>query len=355
MRPTPLTPSRERCPPPEMVLLATRQLSLMLRGGLSLSRAIRILIRGATGRFREVLEDVYRSLQEGKSFSSALSRHQEIFVPPFVAMVTAGEAAGGLQENLEEMARLQERALWLRRQFSQALLYPSAVLVGVCVLLPVLLYGVLPAFLEIFTQFHGELPWSTRMLIQLLELSRSPLVLWSGGGVLAAALCPAIASRKFPLFLERILDRLPLIGPIRRQAEIARCCRHFCSLLGSGLPLSTTLRVISSLNFSQPFRRGLEEVAVTVGMEGTTLSDAFRRSGCFPSMAVRMLETGEVTGKLVWIFERLGDLYEDEVTRKLNASLALIEPILLTFMGLVVGSILVTCFLPIYSLLLSRP
>lgn len=352
MRIASFLPFHDRAPSLETLALATRQLAVMMKAGIPLSKGLNAIARGAEGRFRQALQEVSWALQAGHRLSAALGQHHDLFSHQYVEMVSAGELTGNLPASLEELARYLERSVWLQQRVRGALMYPLMVLAASGLLVSLLLFVMIPTFVDLFSTFSGDLPLPTRILVGLTAFTRSPPV--QGTLVGAAVLALLGAWRLPPGVLERLraaIGRVPVIGQLQRYTDLIRCARVCSSLSKSGLPFRQVLTATIKLDLSPAIREALTRAAVEVVRNGSHLSKALQTEKVFPPLFVSMVQVGESTGSLAPVFDRLADLYEESLSQKLDTALALVEPLLLLGLGVVVGFLLLAAFLPMYELL----
>ena len=342
--------SKEKVPPKEVALL-TRQLGTMLKAGLPITKAVTALARQSKNESTlAVLQDVVETIENGSSFSDALGRHPRVFNKLYVSTVRAGEAGGILPDVLHRVARYLEDSLRLRQKVRSAMAYPTIVcFIAICISL-FLVLKIIPIFGDIYKEFKHGLPWPTQMLIRFSEIVRHYLVicviaLAAGGyGVFRLK-----HTRRGGLMWDHCKLKFPLLGQLALKIAFARFARTCSALLRSGVPILTTLHTIAQSSGNGIVEAAILSIANQVE-HGSDLGTAMTREPLFPQMIVEMVAVGEQTGKVAEMLEQAADYYEADVEAALNGLTSMIEPILIVFLGTVVGTIVLCMFLPIFKL-----
>lgn len=335
----------------ERVLLA-RHLALMLRAGLTVDRAFRILIAQATRPgLRRALQSVHTDLQRGEALSVACAHFPKVFPPLFVSILRWGEAGGSFPESLERIATQLEKDLQLRRAVRGALIYP-AIVIGATVGLGIILSTfVLPRLLTVFESFQLELPLLTRIfLIVARGVSQHGIRIAAIAAlvVLGIGLLGRLPTLQPPL--HRAVLALPVVGRVARRLNLARTERTFGSLIRSGIPIVEALGITSSavgnLHVQAVLREVLKQVQRGLPISGTLA----KYPKLFPPLHSQMFAVGEETGKLQDVLLYLADFTEDEVAQMTKNLTTTLEPVLLVFVGLIVGGVALAIITPIYQL-----
>lgn len=333
------------------VQLFTEQLAALLQAGLELDRSLEILTQlAATPKLREVLAGVRQHVRGGSTFAAALGRYPEVFSRFYVSMITAGEAGGALEIILGRMAQFLSRVQELKAFLISSLIYPVFLVAAAGGAIAVLLLWVIPRFSMIFDQTGQALPLPTQVLLTLSQLlSRSWWVLLGGGLVLAVAFRQALASAQGRLLWHRWLLRLPLLGSILLRAEVARFCETLGTLLTSGVPVLQALTIVKETVGNEVIARALDPVAEGI-RKGAGVAAPLAASGAFPLLAVHMITVGEETGRFEEMLGRVAEIYDGEVRHAIRRAMALMEPVMIVFMGLVVGFIVFSMLSAIFSI-----
>ena len=333
------------------LVIFTRQLATMIRSGLAIVQSLQALADQTLNKvMRDTIRDVCARVEGGDSLSEALKKHPQAFNRLYVSMVAAGEKGGLLQEILAQLAIYLENTARLRKKLKSAMIYPTFVIVVAIVITILLLVKVVPVFGEIFTSFRATLPAPTLYLMQISSFVRSYLVLLlmvAGGGTYAwLSFIKTPAGR---LFWDSRCIRLPIIGPIAHAACLARFARTLASLIRSGVPILEVLQVVSQTVGNVVMENAVRKAALDIE-RGESMSAALAKHPVFPNMIVRMVSVGEQTGKLDEMLECVADFLDEEIERAISGLTSLIEPILIVFLGVVVGGMVICLFLPIFKL-----
>jgi type IV pilus assembly protein PilC len=331
-----------------------RCLATLVRAGVPLRRALEVAIaRGGDRRLRASLQALQLQLDRGVALSDAMRAQSGAYSPIVVAMIAAGEAGGVLDDVLARIATFLERDEELRKRLLGALAYPATVLVAALLLVGFLLARVVPMFSAMFASFHVPLPPSTRLLLALGDLLASPgcwlaLGALSAGGVLAGfALGRRPEGRRT---VDRLRLRIPVVGPLVQAAILSRSARMLGTLVHVGVDLSTALGVIGTAAGSPLHAEHLERTARAIA-HGETLASAFDAAGALDPMFVTLVAVGEDTGMLDDLLLKAADYFDADVAATIAVLSAVIEPALILFLGLVVGLIVSSVFVPLYSLI----
>jgi type IV pilus assembly protein PilC len=299
---------------------------------------------------RDVIKDVCTRVEGGDSFSEALVKHPKVFNRLYVCMVAAGEKGGLLAEILARLATYLENAARLRKKVKSAMMYPTVVtVVAICITI-FLLVKVVPVFGEIFASFGAELPAPTKFLITISNIVKHYLVfiLPVMGGLVYAWLyfIKTPAGRQF---WDSRRIKLPIFGGIAHKICLARFTRTLASLIRSGVPILEVLQIVSQTVGNVVMEKAIK-VAATDIERGENISTALAKHPVFPSMIIRMITAGEQTGKIDNMLERISDFLDEEIETVLSGLTSLIEPILIVFLGVVVGGMVICMFLPIFKM-----
>jgi len=344
--------------------LVTRQLASLLKAGMPLVPALSAMVEQlqSTGskknRWRQggdlSLADLVRKIRDkvntGTSLSRALSDYPDIFGPLFTHMVSAGEAAGTLEEVLSRLADTLERRSRLLSQLKAALVYPTLMAIVAVAVVVFLLAYVVPGLTAVFLEMNRSLPWPTRGLISISEFVKQYwMALWVVGFVVVLGLSAAVRTRRGKALYDDLQLSLPWIGPLILKAEIGRVARTLGTLLGSGVPVLRALDITGRLLRNGRMERAWVDVADAV-RTGDTLSHAVRRTGMFPPLVYHLVATGETSGSVEQGLVQVADMYDNDVQTTVKTLASLVEPIVLLVMGLVVGFIVLAILLPIFDI-----
>lgn len=330
----------------------TRQFATMINAGLPLVRSLDILAQQQT---RPVVGDQIRSLlrdvESGTTLADAMRRQKEFFNDIYVSMVAAGEVGGVLDTILLRLAEYMEAAGRLKRKVRTAMLYPAVVIIVAVIAIAILLVFVIPTFSVFFSGAGVALPWPTRLLVAISDfLIAYWWALLIGAALVGYAIRAYYMTSNGRLTIDRLLLRLPLMGPVLRKAAIARFSRTLGTLVQSGVPILEGLEITARTTGNRVIENAVMESRVSIA-GGDTISDPLGRSGVFPPMVVQMINVGEQTGGLDEMLEKIADFYDDEVETAVTGLTSILEPVMIVVLGGLVGGMLVALYLPIFDLI----
>lgn len=337
------------------LIMFTRQLAAMLRTGVPITRSLETLAsQGDDPRLREVVDFIYRKVSEGVMMSHAISQVPRVFSHMYVSMVRIGESTGALAENLDMLGMWMERDWQLVRKVKAALTYPIFVLVLSAVLTIGLFYYILPGFVKIFDEMQIQLPLITRIVMGITNAVRNPGAWMVGLGCGAALyffIRDQLATEAGRIRFYRLAMLVPVLGPMLRQAALARFCTSMTALLSVGVDLVAALRLAANASGSPLLAQDGLPMSSAL-RDGAQLSEYMQgRRDLYPGSVVQMLNAGEETSQLDQMFARLGQFYNEEVNYLIEGFSAVLEPVMLAGVALVVGTIVMSVFLPLYGFL----
>jgi type IV pilus assembly protein PilC len=333
------------------LVIFTRQLATMIDAGLAMVQSLQGLAEQTTNKvMRDVIKDVCTRVEGGDSFSEALQKHPKVFNRMYVCMVAAGEKGGLLAEILARLATYLENTNRLRKKIKSAMMYPIVVTIVAILITIFLLVKVVPVFGEIFASFGADLPGPTLALVNLSNFVKRfliPLIVAGGGAVYAW-----FYFIKTPVgrqFWDARRIKLPIFGVIAHKICLARFTRTLASLIRSGVPILEVMQIVSQTVGNVIMEKAIKTAAVDIE-RGESISASLGKHAVFPSMIIRMITAGEQTGKIDNMLERVADFLDEEIETTLAGLTALIEPILIVFLGFVVGGMVICMFLPIFKM-----
>jgi len=333
------------------ILAFTQDLSTLLESGLPVDRALSILIEAAEKeKVKEVVGDILKTVQGGGYLSDAMAKHPKVFSTFYVNMVKAGEAGGVLESVLGRLGAFLESSQELKDYIKSALVYPLfLVFVGGASII-ILLTFVIPKFSVIFSDMGQEIPFTTRFLLDLSEVLRSYWwVILGGLGAIVFFLRRYFSTRAGRLRLDRNKLSFPVVGGLVRKIEVARFARTLGTLTKSGVPILQALVLVKDIIGNRVIAKSMEEVYDKV-KEGDKLSKPLSDSGIFPSLAIQMITVGEETGRLDGMLLRVAENYEKMVKDTVKRFISLLEPAMILAMGLVVGFVVISMLMAIFSM-----
>lgn len=336
------------------LVLFTRQLATMIEAGISLVQAMTALYEQCDPKrqknLRAVIGDVTARVQGGETFHESIGKHPRVFNRLFVSMVKAGEAGGLLSEILDRLAGFLEASARLRKKVKSAMTYPAIVISIAFLITTFLIVRVVPVFGEIFKDFGAKLPAPTQFLIDLSDFIRARWYFMILGIVgVFVALRAFLRSTRGRQLSDRWKLKLPVFGPLIHKICMSRFARTFAQLIRSGVPILEVLDIVGGTSGNHVVEESIKGVSGDVE-KGDNLSVALSKKKIFPPMMLRMVAAGESTGRIDTMLEKMADFWDEEIEAMLDALTSLIEPLLIVFLGVIVGGIVIAMFLPIFKL-----
>lgn len=336
---------------PNDLILFSRQLATMVNAGLPLVQGLDTLADQAENpSLKTLIRKLKDDVEGGESFSQALLKHQKVFSEFYVSMIRAGEESGTLDEILNRLAAYLENSAKLARKVKSAMMYP-AVVTGMSILIVmVLILKVVPTFSTIFDAFGGTLPLPTRILIGTSEILKDYFLIVAG--ILAAAfffLRKYVQTEKGRLQFDGLKLRIIIFGALIKKVALAKFARTLCTLIKSSVPILKALEIVGATSGNKVLEKTLSSVGIGV-KEGKTIAEPLGKSEFFPPMVVKMISVGETTGALEDMLTKIADFYESEVDAAVDGLTSVIEPVLICFLGVIIGGIVIAMFLPILKM-----
>jgi len=334
------------------MVLFTRQLSTMISAGIPLVEALEILEDQVENKgFQHLIGTVVDDVRGGTDFSSALAKHPRVFSDLFVSMVRAGEVSGQLDEILVRLAEFNEATSKLRREIKSAMTYPIVSLVMVLSITIFLMVGIVPKFKEIFDSLGMELNALTRTILGISIWMRGNFVLMLGIVVATVVVLWLLATKtkQGRYYSDWLKLQLPIFGTLFQKVAISRFSRTFATLIKSGVPMLGALEIVSATTGNQIVSESIDAARESV-RQGEPLAAPLEKSKVFPVMVVRMISVGERSGALEQLLEKIAEFYDQQVSATIEALTSLIEPLMIGTMGILVGTIVLSIFLPIIQI-----
>ena len=333
------------------IAIFTRQFATMIDAGLPLVQCLDILSKQADNKtFAAVINEIRQDVEAGSTYADSLKKHPTVFGDLYANMVAAGELGGILDTILNRLSKYIEKNIKLKRQVKAALFYPSTIVAVAFIVIIVLLVYVIPIFAKMFTDFGGTLPAPTRMVIGASNFMRSNILIIIG--ILVAAI---LGARKYyktqngRLVIDSIVLRMPVFGMLARKIAVAKFTRTLGTLISSGVPILDGLDIVAKTSGNKVVEKAIYATRQSIS-EGKTLSEPLEASKVFPPMVVQMIGVGETTGALDAMLSKIADFYDEEVDSTVGILTSLLEPILMIFLGIVIGFIVVAMYLPIFKM-----
>ena len=333
------------------LVIFTRQFSTMIDAGLPLVQGLEILAaQNENPQFKQVLREVKEKVESGSTFADALRDHPKVFDDLYVQLVQAGEVGGILDTILQRLAVYIEKAEALKRKVKGAMVYPSIVLVVALGVVTVLLLFVTPVFKDMFEAAGGDLPGPTQLIVDLSEWLRANILYLVAGIVAVVVAFRVFARTKFG---RRVIDagllKAPIFGDLLRKVAVARFSRTLGTMLSSGVPILEAMNVTAKTAGNVVLEEAIFKVRGKIS-EGRTIVQPLAEVGVFPQMVVEMIGVGEATGAMDAMLGKIADFYDEEVDSAVSALTSMIEPILIVFMGGIVGFFVAAMYLPIFTM-----
>lgn len=333
------------------LVVFTRQLATMIDAGITIVQSLQALADQTSNKvMRDTIRDVCMRVESGESFSEALQRHPKAFNRLYYSMVSAGEKGGLLAEILGRLATYLENTERLRKKVKTALMYPTAVTVVAICITTFLLVKVIPTFSEVYQGFGAKLPGPTQFMLNLSSIVQHYLLLFivlAGAGTWGWLYF--IKTKVGREFWDKYRLRLPVFGPIAHKICLARFTRTLSSLIRSGVPILEVLQIVSATVGNVIMEKAIKTAAQDIE-RGEGISAAIGKNPIFPAMVTRMMSAGEQTGNIDSMLERVAKFLDEEVEATLSGMMSLIEPMLIVFLGVVIGGMVICMFLPIFNL-----
>jgi type IV pilus assembly protein PilC len=330
----------------------TRQFSVMIDAGLPLVQCLEILSSQQENKaFARMLTGVRGTVEGGSSLANALRQHPKAFDDLYTNMVEAGESGGILDTILQRLSTYIEKAVKLKRSVQSAMIYPVAVVVIAAGVVTLLLWKVVPIFTTLFAGLGVALPLPTRIVIAL-----SHFVASFGPILIVLVILIGLGIRWYygtppgRMLIDALILKIPVLGPVMRKISVARFSRTLGTLITSGVPMLEAMDITSRTSGNAVVEKAIGQVRKAIE-GGRTIVDPLRETGVFPNMVVQMIGVGEQTGSLDSMLQKVADFYEDEVDAAVGDLLTTLEPVIILFLGVVVGGVVISMYMPLFSLI----
>lgn len=333
------------------IVIFSRQFATMIDAGLPLVQCLDILAsQQDNATFKKVLIDVKSTVEGGSTFADALRKHPKVFDDLYVNLIAAGEVGGILDTILNRLSGFLEKSEKLKGKIKGAMTYPTAVIVIACLVVTGLLVWVVPIFQDMFSSFGQALPAPTQMVVQMSNAMKNYWYVIFGtiGGVIFG-LTRLYKTPKGRKAMDATFLKLPVVGDLIRKTAVARFTRTLGTMLSSGVPILEALEIVSKTSGNVIIEEAIMQSRTSLS-QGKTLAEPLIETRVFPGMVTQMIAVGESTGALDAMLTKVADFYEDEVDAAVDALTSLIEPLLMAFLGIVVGGLVIALYLPIFQL-----
>jgi len=333
------------------IVIFTRQLATMIDAGLPIVQCLEILsTQSPNKKFRGVIRQVKEEVESGATFTDALRKHPKLFDDLYVNMVAAGEIAGILDGILHRLAGYMEKAQKLKSKIKGAMIYPATIVTVAAGVTVVLLVFVIPVFAELFESFGQALPAPTQFTINLSNFTVAYFKYMAAVAIAAGVACRQVyRTERGRLAFDRMFLELPVFGDLVRKSSVARFTRTLGTLVSSGVPILDALAITARTAGNKVVERAVLATRVSIS-EGRTIAEPLTQSKVFPPMVCQMIAVGEATGALDAMLQKIAEFYEDEVDNAVANMTALMEPMVILFLGVVIGGLVISMYLPIFKL-----
>ncbi len=335
----------------EEVVIFTRQLATMISAGIPMLESLEILREQAESKqFSMLLDQVIGDVRAGQDLSTALDRHHKAFTNVYVSMVRAGEASGQIDEILVRLADYMEASQKLKREIKSAMTYPIVSLVMIFSITAYLMIGIVPKFEEVFKSLDVDLPGLTRAILGCSRFCEANWPMIMAGMIFAGGLLVTYKrTEKGAYQFDWLMLHLPVFGALFRKVGLSRFAKTTATMIKSGVPILGTLEIVADTSGNRVIAQAVERARESV-RQGESLMGPLAESPVFPPMVTRMIGIGEKTGALETLLEKISEFYDEQVSATVKQLTSLIEPIMIATMGIMVGTIVLAVFLPIFEL-----
>lgn len=333
------------------IVVFTRQFATMINAGLPIMQCLAILAAQSDNKhFRSVIGQVKDDVESGSTLAEATRKHPNVFSDLYTSLVQAGEIGGILDVILQRLATYLEKAAQLKAKIKGAMIYPACIVAVAVIVTAVLLIWVIPVFGEVFESFGSELPAPTRFVMALSDFFVANIVYIAMVPVIAAvALRYFYKTDKGEMAIDRFLLKVPVFGPLLRKAAVARFTRTLSTLVSSGVPILDALQITSRTTGNRVVEEAIVNARSSIA-SGRTIAEPLIESKVFPPMVCQMISVGETTGALDSMLAKIADFYDDEVDNMVANLMSLLEPMVIMFLGVVIGGLVIAMYLPIFRL-----
>ncbi|CAK8722605.1 Type IV pilus assembly protein PilC [Candidatus Electronema halotolerans] len=333
------------------IVVFTRMLSTMIDAGLPLVQSLQILSKQQdNASFKRALTEILSDVETGMTLADGMRKHPKIFDDLFANMIEAGELGGILDTILSRLAGFKEKSMALQQKIKGAMTYP-VIVIGVAILIVgIIMVFVIPVFQEMFASMGGALPMPTQIVVNISEFLKSNIIyIGIGLWLLAFAVKKYYGTEKGQMQIDAMLLQAPVFGPLIRKVAVAKFTRTLSTMLESGVPILDALQVVAKTAGNKIIEQAVVHVANSIA-EGRPIAEPLEESGVFPTMVVQMINVGESVGALDSMLSKIADFYDEEVDQAVENMTAMIEPFMMVFLGVTIGTLVVAMYLPIFKM-----
>ncbi|MFH2012940.1 MAG: type II secretion system F family protein [Pseudomonadota bacterium] len=333
------------------LVVFTRQFATMIDAGLPLVQSLDILSSQQENKtFQNILTGIKEDIEGGSTFTDALKKYPDLFDELYVNLVAAGETGGILDSILNRLANYIEKAMKLKKKVKGAMVYPASIVAVAIIVVVVLLVFVIPVFQKMFAEFGAALPLPTQIVIKISDIAKSSILYIAAGlFVSGVAFKRFYSTEKGKTIVDDYILHLPVFGPLIRKVAVAKFTRTLGTMISSGVPILDGLDITAKTAGNKTVEKAVYQTKAGIS-EGRTIAEPLGESNVFPPMVVRMIAVGEATGALDAMLEKIADFYDDEVDAAVENLTALLEPMLMVFLGVVLGGLVIAMYLPIFKM-----
>ena len=333
------------------VIIFCRQFSTMIDAGLPIIQCLDILYAQNDNKtFKKILKDVKSNVESGQTLAEAMRKYPRQFDDLFVNMISAGEAGGILDMILRRLSAYLEKAAKLKAKIKGGMTYPLVTIVIAIVVVAIIMIFVIPVFEDMFSGMGAALPAATQVVVKMSRAVKSNILYIIGGTIIFIfAFRRFYRTEKGKVLMDDFVLKLPLFGDLIRKAAVAKFTRTTGTMLSSGVAILDALEIVAKTSGNKTIEKAIYDTRTAIA-EGRTMSDPLAESGVFPSMVCQMIAVGESTGALDAMLTKIADFYEEEVDQAVENLTALIEPFMIVFLGVVIGGLVVSMYLPIFKM-----
>ncbi len=337
--------------PEKEIVIFTRQFATMIDAGLPLVQCLEILsTQSKNPVLSKILKEVRSDVEGGATYTDALRKHPKVFDELYVSMVSAGEIGGILDTILSRLSTHIEKIMRIKKKIKGAMVYPGVTVTVAMAVLTILLKFVIPTFAKMFTDFGGQLPWLTQQVIGLSSIVENNFMMMIG--VIAGALFGIkkyYQTEKGHFQMDKMFLKMPVLGDLIQKAAVAKFTRTLGTLIGSGVPILEGLGIVAKTAGNKVIEQALNRSRQSIS-EGKPISEPLEQEKVFPPMVVQMIAVGETTGALDTMLSKIADFYDEEVDASVNTLTSLLEPALMVFLGMTIGTVVIAMYLPIFKM-----
>lgn len=333
------------------IIVFSRQFSTMIDAGLPLLQCLEILhAQQENPSLKKIIKQVKISVESGETFADALKKFPKVFNELFVNMVAAGEAGGILDVILSRLSAYMEKMAKLKKKVKGAMVYPAITVIIAIAVIAILLIFVIPVFIEMFEGMGSALPAPTQFVVDISNFATSNILYIVVGLILLPIIANRIyANKKGKIIIDDLMLKLPIFGMLIRKVAVAKFTRTTSTMLTSGVSILDALDIVARTSGNKTIEHAILDVKIGIS-EGRSMADPLLESGVFPSMVCSMIAVGESTGALDIMLGKIADFYDDEVDQAVSNLTEMIEPVMIVFLGGIVGGLVVCMYLPIFKM-----